>query len=185
MYFIASSFRDPITRKASTAGMNSVKGDWHNHGLGPLACKEKLRGQVCSSWEKGQLVSILGTNRMHGELVPSQQCTRSREQEVQSETQEAQSTDKEKPFPHGDGAAVGLGPREFWLSPGLKPRLGETLNLLVWPSIWAPSEQGVSSSLQSDLSVGCVLTWCFTFYGMFYILFIVGGDSIWLELYSS
>lgn len=45
---------------------------------------------------------------------------------------------------------------------------------------------GVSSSLQSDLSsTGCALTWCFTFYGMFYIFFIVGGDSIWLELYSS
>lgn len=56
MYFTASSFRTCITRKAPTAGVNSMEGNWHSLGLGALAWKERLWVQVCFSWEKGQLV---------------------------------------------------------------------------------------------------------------------------------
>lgn len=79
----------------------------------------------------------------------------------------------------GAGSLCCLQPGRFEAQTGWNPEQPGLIHYL--NVLWV----GISSSLQTNFSsVGCVLTWCFIFFGMFYVFFIIGGDSFWLALYS-
>lgn len=189
MYFTASSFRTPITRKASTTAVNSVKGDRHSYGLGPLAWKERLWGQVSavSAGRRGSLwASLAPTGWMQSWSLHSNVWIESKRQWLKHERISLEI--RRNLFPMrmvqqwgwGSGSFGCPQPGRFEAQTGWnleQAGLAQYLNTL-----WEGGQQFLADRF--ILSVGCVLTWCFTFYGMFHIFVILGGDSIWLELCS-
>lgn len=192
MYFIASSFGTPITRKASTTGVNSRKGDRHSHELGPLPWKERLWGQVSavSAGRRGSLwASLAPTGWMQSWSLHSNVWIESKRQWHKLKHKRLNLEIRRNLFPKrmvqhwgwGSGTSGCPQPGRFEAQTGWnleQAGLAQYLNTL-----WVGGQQFLADWF--ILCVGFVLTWCFTFYGMFHFFFILGGDSIWLELYSS